>query len=523
MCKSGPSHRHRHVGLTTLGASLLVIMAQLMTVEGAFAQRARTPVPAAPAPSLYAVEGLAVGTKIDPTAPAYRGYQCSPSEQFPDFTRCQRTQKQLYGGTRRSVEVTSATLHGRDGRAVYVNRYLAPWSFERNEIQAGLKQLSTKFGKPAREMRPPPHEGFQTAIIATWGKIELTQLDADAMSILAAGESPRKGLLIDYLGNLSRSAQLGLPVYSINGGAGYLWSASIDRNNLGHIRVLAVDPAALSPAIVESPAVASPATTAGEPPARDNPKIESAATEKLNAEPEADASVKAEPEPNPEPAKSEVQATAAPEQEKITLVLARVETDLAAAEAKARLLEKLIYWLIGGLIVLLIIAITLLVAWRKNVRATKLQGSTSDGQSSSPAPRTQGQSQARFTEAQRMALQSKPSGYSGNGQSQNVSTNSSSRKQEHQLVAVNSGNNESADPATTDLISCAQCNGEISRSDKFCMHCGVPVGNTERNTTTRPCSSCRQEIGLSDKFCRNCGASTIAVAAPSMNLTDESA
>jgi hypothetical protein len=366
-------------------------------------------------------------------------------------------------------------------------------------------------------MRPPPHEGFQTAIIATWGKIELTQLDTDAMSILAAGESPRKGLLIDYLGNLRRSAQLGLPVYSINGGAGYLWSASVDRNNLGHIRVLAVDPAALSPAIVASPAVASPATTAGEPPARDNPKIESAATEKLNAEPEADASVKAEP------AKREVQATAAPEQEKITPVLAQVETGLAAAEAKARLLEKLIYWLIGGLIVFLIIAINLLVAWRKNVRATKLQGSTSDGQSSSPAPRTQGQSQARFTEAQRMALQSKPSGKPGNGQPQNVSTNGSSRKQEHQLVAVNSGNNESAEPATTDLISCAQCNGKISRSDKFCMHCGVPVGNTERNTATRPCSSCRQEIGLADKFCRNCGASTMAVASPSMNLTDQSA
>jgi hypothetical protein len=510
-----------------LGASLLIIMAQLMTAEGAFAQRARTRVPAAPAPSLYAVEGLAVGAKIDPTTPAYRGYQCSPSEQFPDFTRCQRTQKQLYGGTRRSVEVTSATLHGRDGRAVYVNRYLAPWSFERNEIQAELKQLSSKFGEPAREMRPPPHEGFQTAIIATWGKIELTQLDTDAMSILAAGESPRKGLLIDYLGNLRRSAQLGLPVYSINGGAGYLWSASVDRNNLGHIRVLAVDPAALSPAIVESPAAASPATPAAEPPAGDISNIESAATEKLNAEPEPDASVKAEPEAetrvNPEPAKREVQATAAPEQEKITPVLAQVETGLAAAEAKARLLEKLIYWLIGGLIVFLIIAINLLVAWRKNVRATKLQGSTSDGQSSSPAPRTQGQSQARFTEAQRMALQSKPSGKPGNGQPQNVSTNGSSRKQEHQLVAVNSGNNESAEPATTDLISCAQCNGKISRSDKFCMHCGVPVGNTERNTATRPCSSCRQEIGLADKFCRNCGASTMAVASPSMNLTDQSA
>jgi hypothetical protein len=189
------------------------------------------------------------------------------------------------------------------------------------------------------------------------------------------------------------------------------------------------------------------------------------------------------------------QTAAAAGAREIDDVLARVETDLAAGEAKARLLEKLIYWLIGGLIVLLIIAITLLVAWRKNVRATKLQGSTSDRQSSSPAPRTQEQSQARFTDAQRMALQSRPSGSPGIGPPQNGSSR----------------------------ISCAQCNGAISHSDKFCMHCGVPVGNTERNSTTRLCSSCRQEIGLSDKFCRNCGASTIAVASPSMKLTDQSA
>jgi hypothetical protein len=74
----------------------------------------------------------------------------------------------------------------------------------------------------------------------------LTQLDSYAIAILAAGESPRKGLLIDYLGNLRRSAQLGLPVYSINGGAGYLWSASVDRNYRGHIRARLILPHYLS-------------------------------------------------------------------------------------------------------------------------------------------------------------------------------------------------------------------------------------------------------------------------------------
>ena len=230
--------------VTTAEACFFICMIGLMTAGAAFAQNARVPGTA----SSYVVDGLALGARVDPESPAYRGYQCSPSELFPDFTRCQRTQKQQEGGTRRSFEATSSTLHGRDGKAVYINRHIAPWSFDRNEIQDAIKQLSSKFGERAREMRLPPREGVQTAIIAVWGKIQLTELDADAVSILASGESPRKGLLIDYLGNLRRSAQLGLPVYSLNGGAGYIWSASVDRNNRGHIRFLTVDPSALSPA-----------------------------------------------------------------------------------------------------------------------------------------------------------------------------------------------------------------------------------------------------------------------------------
>ena len=60
----------------------------------------------------------------------------------------------------------------------------------------------------------PQREGFPNAVIASWGKVQLEQLDADGVSVLASGQSPRKGLLIDYLGDLRRSAQLGLPVYS---------------------------------------------------------------------------------------------------------------------------------------------------------------------------------------------------------------------------------------------------------------------------------------------------------------------
>jgi hypothetical protein len=114
-------------------------------------------------------------------------------------------------------------------------------------------------------MRIPQRDGLTNAVIALWGKIQLEQLDGDAMSILASGESPRKGLLIDFLGNLQRSAQLGLPVYRMSGGAGYLWSGSFDRNGRGHLRILAIDASATTPAIATNPPKVSSSESGQEP------------------------------------------------------------------------------------------------------------------------------------------------------------------------------------------------------------------------------------------------------------------
>ena len=357
MRKSQPAaHPRSSEQVTTAEACFFICMMGLMTAGAAFAQNPRAPGTA----SSYVVDGLALGARVDPESPAFRGYQCSPSELFPDFTRCQRTQKQQEGGTRRTFEATSSTLHGRDGKAVYINRNIAPWSFDRNEIQDAIKQLSSKFGERAREMRLPPREGVQTAIIAVWGKIQLTELDANAVSILASGESPRKGLLIDYLGNLRRSAQLGLPVYSLSGGAGYIWSASVDRNNRGHIRFLTVDPSAISP-----PAPVSPATAAQPAPA-EIARTETAEKPNVDTEP-----APVEPEPPVEPEKTSVDAAVT--KTEIAPSLARLEGDLATAEAKIRVLETLAYYAVAGLIVFLVIAASLLLAWRKRASATRAQ------------------------------------------------------------------------------------------------------------------------------------------------------
>ena len=526
MSNSVPSRPRNYMErFPTARRCFFICVVQLMAAGGAFAENARTPLPDAAATSPYVVDGLALGARVDFETPPYRGYQCSPSELFPDFMRCQRTQRQQDGTTRRSFETTNSILHDRDGKAVYVNRHIAPWTFDRNEIQAELKQISSKLGERPREMRLPPREGVQTAIIAVWGKIQLTELDADAISILASGESPRKGLLIDYLGNLRRSAQQGLPIYSLNGGAGYIWSASVGRNNVGHIRVLTVDPSALSPA-----ATSSPAPAAGPP--GEVEKIETAAVEKPNAvveptpvEPEhagIDAGV----------AKTEVREAVAPEADKVAPLPAQLETNLTATEANRRAMQKLAYGAVGGLIVLLTIAASLLLVWRKRVDATKaqVQAQTQPASLAMRAQASQAQSTAPKSEvleersAVDVAAVSQAEAAVGatsrnrKEKQQDINNEGGSQKQEAQVVVVNDKEYDRVQPPSADVIACVQCNREISINDKFCMHCGASLAPEKR----QPCSSCRQEIGTSDKFCRYCGASSWAVAAPSVTLNGNS-
>ncbi len=456
--------------------------------------------------SSYTVDGLALGARFDAQSPSARGYQCSPSELFPEFTRCQRTQRQQSTWGRRSFDSISSILHGADGKAVYINHYVGPWVFDRNEIQTEINRLSGRFGERAREMRMPQREGLPSGIIASWGQVALEQLDADAVAVLASGQSPRKGLLIDYLGDLRRSAQLGLPVYSIHGGAGYLWAASAERGGRGHIRFLTVDASAFTP-LAEKPqpateantqAQASDATPAEMPPAA--PALAPAQPEKASVDTEI-AKAEVENAPVSETAvadTTETQQVSAPEREKV--LFARLEAQLARAEAANRTLETWAYRTVAGLVLLLIAAAVLLRAWRRKARATTAQARKTVAQpASSPIAVAQGIS----------AGQSAPALVPQDAPPLAIAVDTQAKSGSSQARASN-------------LQTCSSCQGETSREDKFCRHCGTAAA-APSTTSMRLCSSCREEIGSADTFCRYCGASSIAVASPSMAYNGERA
>src|SRR5215475_5226595 len=216
-----------------MGAGIVVV-AYVVLYGGAIA-----------APTEYAVDGVAVGTQLNFGSASYREYKCNPSDQFEGFVWCQkkRTDKER----RRSYITAYSLLHSEDGNLSYINRSQEPAFFNPSEAELNIQQYSRNLGESARILKMPHRSGLPDGLIAVWGKITLEPLDQESINILANGKNPRKGFLIDYLRDFTRSAKQGLPIYRIDGGPGFIWAASFDRKGRGTLRSAAVDVSGFAP------------------------------------------------------------------------------------------------------------------------------------------------------------------------------------------------------------------------------------------------------------------------------------
>jgi hypothetical protein len=194
----------------------------------------------------YAVDGLAVGTQLNFGNAPYREYKCNPSDQFEGLIWCQksRTEKER---RRSSYTMAYSLLRSQDGRISYINRSQEPAFLNSKESELNIERYSRKFGDSPRIMKMPHRSGLPDGVIAVWGRVTLEPLDQESIKTLADGKNPKKGFLIDYLRNFTRSAKEGLPIYRIDGGPGFIWAASFDQKGRGTLRLAAVDVSGFSP------------------------------------------------------------------------------------------------------------------------------------------------------------------------------------------------------------------------------------------------------------------------------------
>jgi hypothetical protein len=195
-------------------------------------------------PVKYAVDGLAVGTQLNFGSASYREYKCNPSGQFEGRIWCQKTRTDK---ERRGSYVAAYSLYSQDGSVSYINRSREPAFFNSKETELNIQRYSRKIGESPRVTKMPHRSGLPDGVIAVWGKITLEPLDQESIKILAGGNNPKKGFLIDYLRNFTRSAKEGLSIYRINGGPGFIWAASFNQKGRGTLRLAAVDVTGFSP------------------------------------------------------------------------------------------------------------------------------------------------------------------------------------------------------------------------------------------------------------------------------------
>jgi hypothetical protein len=250
-------------GVKTIAFLLLALIAVVGTVaaQEVQPQALKSDAPKQP----YTVNGLVLGARVQSGSAAYRAYDCSRSEQFKGFTWCHRASTEKISGKKSAkksdgkINSSYSILHSGDGAIVYVNQSSEPSSFTSKEVKEELQRLAQRYGAQPRIINMPRRPEFAEGLIATWGDVVLEPLDASGISQLAAGKSPNKGLLIDFIGNLRRSAQVGLPVYRLAGGAGFVWGASFGKKGGGALRSAAVDASAFSRPLPATSATPSPA------------------------------------------------------------------------------------------------------------------------------------------------------------------------------------------------------------------------------------------------------------------------
>src|SRR5262245_20856429 len=271
----------------------------VFAVTGTAAAQVRPGEPAAGQAAGFAVDGITLGSKLKLDSAMYREYKCSRSEQFDGFTWCQRSRRD--SEKRGSFDLIYSILHAKDGTVVYINRYQHPAFFDASEADRDIQNYTHKFGGASPQVsKMPRRSGSADGMLATWGDVELVPLDAESMKVVAQGKSPRKGLLIDFIGDFPGSAKEGLPVFRITGGAGFVWSGTFDAKGKGALRFAAVNAAALQPGAAPSVALqaVTPAATERVAPPPAEPAAAPPAAKPIDQPPAAERVV---PPPPPKP------------------------------------------------------------------------------------------------------------------------------------------------------------------------------------------------------------------------------
>jgi hypothetical protein len=276
----------------------------------------------------------------------------------------ENTRRQRVPGSR----VIYSLLNSGDGSILYINRSQEPAVSNPKKAEDEIKQYSRMMDESPRVMKMPRRNGVPDGRIVVWGKVTLELLDQESIKTLADRKVLKKGLLIDFLGNLARSAKAGLPIYRIDGGPGFVWAASFDGKGHGVVRLAAVDLSRfVGPTVEQQPITQLPGITS-EAPEAPQPAL-SITTEKVQSEVTEAATITVEPEKTKgAPVSGQIEATK-DEEANVEAVPAPLEAKSPVAEVSSSW-ETVAYEAIAGLLLVVLTACTVVICMRRHKTRT---------------------------------------------------------------------------------------------------------------------------------------------------------
>ena len=217
----------------------------------------------------YVVNGLALGAPFSPQSNPATDYACHASDDYTGFSWCSshHAKSRKFG----PETIWMSVFRSETNAAVEIAEAVDPGFFQQGDAEREIQRLSRDFGQQARVIAVDLPSGGGHAVIAVWGAVNLTTLDSPTMDALRRGAPVHSGLLVGFLGDVRASARLGLPVYRLGGGAGFIWNAEYNSSGKGVLRIIAVDPSALNSAT--QPQLVAPAPSTAQPYAASAPSI----------------------------------------------------------------------------------------------------------------------------------------------------------------------------------------------------------------------------------------------------------
>lgn len=162
----------------------------------------------------FAIEGFTVGGRINPEE--LERFECTRSRWTGAERECRKKKE-----WKQVSAATSLFLDGQD-RLQLLSQKFDNIQLTEKSAEEVIVAHSKRFN--AQPQRLVKQIGADRVIIATWGNVELKEIDIQIRLATVKGNQGGDLLLIDLIDDLRKSAVDVLPIYQIKGNNGAIWT-----------------------------------------------------------------------------------------------------------------------------------------------------------------------------------------------------------------------------------------------------------------------------------------------------------